>query len=89
MKVVFLIKYSDKKIIFRKVQLIFDLQNRLKSPLSKGFIRYQKNLLECSFEFKILLDFTCTTEKFHKLHHACKYVINCSKMLWGGVTNWL
>ena len=69
MKDVPLIKYSDKKIISRKIELIFSLQNWL-WKLKMSVTRYQKILLGGSFKCKNLLNFNCTTEKFHNCHHA-------------------
>ena len=37
---------------------------------SNCFTRYQKSLWGCSFGYKILLNFTCLTLKFHNYHHA-------------------
>ena len=40
------------------------------SPQSKGLTRYHIIFLEGSFNCKNLLNFTCTTKKFHNCHHT-------------------
>ena len=77
-KVVLLIWYSEKKIVFGKIKLIFGLENWLwflKMPnlwrLSPNHLkRYQKILWICSLGCKNLLNFTWNTIKFHNPLHA-------------------
>ena len=80
-KVVLLIQYSDKKIIFRKIKLIFDLLNwHWKLKMSnfwqssiKSSYKISKNPLGGLCKCKNLVNLTFITNKFQHCHHptAC------------------
>ena len=79
MKVILLIKYSDKKIILRKIQLNSGLQDWLQKLKMSNFWqslikRSNKTskirLWGGSFKSKNLLNFNCNTEKFYNCHHT-------------------
>ena len=78
MKCVLLIECSGQKIVFRKIELRFDIQISLWKmkmcnywhPLIKRSYKITKILLGYLLKCKILLNFTCTTKKFHDCHHV-------------------
>ena len=83
-KIVILIRYSNKKTIFRKMNLILDLENWhwiqkiaiFDSLQSKSLIRYKKNHLRMSIRIpKYVSYFTCLTLQIHNCHHNTVLVV--------------
>ena len=77
-KFVLLVWYSNTKIIFRIIELVFGLRNRLWKlkmpnfycPQSSCLTRYQKILWGSSFGCKNLWSFIYHNMKFHNCHHT-------------------
>ena len=89
LKVVLLVWYSNTKIIFRLIKLIFGLKIVFKNwkypifdfPQSSCLTRYQKILRGSSFGCKNLLYFICHNLNFHNCHHTTMYVLGTRHIL--------